>query len=500
LCAALAAVAGCTAPATFLAAPGHGVATRSADGLADHPRVIRWRPCGGNPAVDCGGLTLPIDWAHPNGATFTVALARRKATNPADRIGSLIVDPGGPGGSGVAMVEYKDPFPAQLRARFDIVGFDPRGSGASDPISCDATVLAATPAADPATPAGFAALARYNQRLAADCLHRSGPMFGHADDLSVVRDIDAIRTALGDQKLTFYGVSYGTLMGQQYAEMYPSHVRALALDSNEDHSLPGTTVGISAAASAEDSFTQFTQWCRAAAACALHGRDTATLFDQLYDRALTGRLTMPGQPRQRLSPADLISLTEDDLLAPDWPGLATALAAAATAPPAPAVLPPPAAFPEKADAYTMAAVCADWSVSLAPAGHVSAAQQVATQLRRMTAAAPHMRLDARSWQSVLACLGRSGTLTNPPHPYHVQRGVPPILMVNSLHDPATPYAWALDVARQIRQATLVTYDGWGHGVYRQSSCAQQIIDNYLINLRIPPRGTHCLAIRPGKTT
>jgi pimeloyl-ACP methyl ester carboxylesterase len=118
----------------------------------------------------------------------------------------------------------------------------------------------------------------------------------------------------------------------------------------------------------------------------------------------------------------------------------------------------------------------------------------------MNAIAPHMHLDALSWQPGLACLGRPGALVNPSQPYHGPHSVPPMLMINGLHDPATPYAWALDVARQIPQARLVTYDGWGHGVYRQSPCARQLIDNYLVSLRIPPRGAHCPAIAPGNTS
>ena len=491
LCAALIAVAGCTAPATSLTARGHRVADVSTAAAASH-RTIHWRPCAGHPAVDCGTLILPVDWAHPDGATFALALARRRAASPGQRIGSLIVDPGGPGGSGVAMVEYKDPFPARLRARFDIVGFDPRGSGASNPITCDAPVLAAAPAVDPATPAGFTALAAYNRRLAADCRHRSGDIFAHADDLSVVRDIDAIRAALGDARLTFYGVSYGTLMGQQYAQVFPGRVRALALDSNTDHSLPGTILGINSAASDEDSFAQFALWCTTTARCALHGRDTGTLFDQLYHRALAGILTVPGHLGQPLPPAALIRLTEEDLRTPDaWTDLAAALAAAAAEPPGPARPQAGTPFPEQPDPYAMAALCADFSASFAGAG------QVAAELRQMNAAAPHTHLDALSWQPVLACLGRPGATVNPPQRYHIPQSVPPILMINGLHDPATPYTWAVRIARQIPQATLVTYDGWGHGVYSQSPCAREITDTYLISLQLPPRGTHCPALPPG---
>jgi pimeloyl-ACP methyl ester carboxylesterase len=341
--------------------------------------------------------------------------------------------------------------------------------------------------ADPATPPGYTAVTSYNRRLAADCRARSGPMYDHVDNLSVVRDIDALRAALGEARLTFFGVSYGTLMGQQYAQLFPRHVRALALDSNEDHAQSGTAAAVSAAAGAEDSFTQFAQWCARDTGCILHGRDVGRLLDRLYARALAGTLSVPGQARRPLAPSELLARVEEELLGPDWAALSTALAALA----AEAVLPgtpPGPLFPEEVDVYAMAAMCADWPVTVSSAG------QVAGLLRRLGTAAPHLHLDVPSWQWALSCLGRPEAVTNPPRPYRIPHGVPAILMANGLHDPATPYPWALDAARQIPQAVLVTYDGWGHGTYSQSPCVRQIVDAYLIDLRTPPGGTHCPAV------
>src|SRR5690606_11889323 len=153
-------------------------------------------------------------------------------------IGSIVINTGGHGGTGVdAVLQNWLGFSPELTSRFDVVGFDPRGVGRSHPILCSFELAAQAP--DPLEidgPAEFAALLAYDERYRQDCRARTGPLFDHVDTGSVVRDLDAIRAALGERKLTYYGVSYGTLIGQLYAERYPGRIRALALDSNMDHS------------------------------------------------------------------------------------------------------------------------------------------------------------------------------------------------------------------------------------------------------------------------
>lgn len=188
---------------------------------------MTWTPCAEDPTADCGTLTVPIDWADPRGATVDLALVRRKATDPASRTGSLVLNPGGPGGPGAQVVLDKSyPFSDEITRRFDIVGFDPRRVGASHPVVCTTGLLAQMPdVLQVRSEADFSALLDYNRRLREDCRARTGPLFDHVDTLSVVRDLDALRAALGEDKLTYYGVSYGTLIGQLYAERFPQRVR-----------------------------------------------------------------------------------------------------------------------------------------------------------------------------------------------------------------------------------------------------------------------------------
>ena len=454
---------------------------------APTPRTITWTPCAQDKTADCGTLVLPIDWSDPNGATFSLALARRKAQVPGERVGSLVVDPGGPGGSGIDFVLGGHWFSQQIQDRFDIVGFDPRGVGASQEIKCDLSAVEPAPTSDPATPAGYAEFVKYNRNLVDNCRQHNGPLVDHVDNLSVVRDIDAIRAALGEQKLNYWGVSYGTLMGQQYAETFPDHIRALALDSNMDHSQQTTGFMATEAATDEDAFHEFVKWCDGATSCVLHGQDVDALFNGLYAKAQQGTLTDPSQPGTKITPDELSGLPDGFLYGPSWPQLATQLKSLADG------TPPAAARSARDDVqvpeYLPLAFCSDWRMDLPNAA------AVAFQRRVSNLFAPVLRLSGLAWTVGTSCIGRTTPVQNPQHTYHVH-GTPPIFMVNSLHDPATPYAWAVDAANQIKAATLVTYDGWGHGDYTKSPCVQDLTDQYLISLKVPAKGTHCAAVPP----
>lgn len=200
---------------------------------------IEWRQCPEDRAVSCGTLQLPVDWSEPGGATFDLALARRVATDPARRIGALFVNPGGPGGSGVSFaLAAAATFSPEVLQRFDIVGIDPRGVARSHPVVCSADALGQPgDTALPRSPAEFAALVAFNRRLAADCRQHTGPLYDHVDTVSVARDIDAVRAALEEDEINWYGASYGTLMGQLYAELFPGRIRSMVNDGNMDHSL-----------------------------------------------------------------------------------------------------------------------------------------------------------------------------------------------------------------------------------------------------------------------
>jgi pimeloyl-ACP methyl ester carboxylesterase len=431
-------------------------------------------PCAGDPTAQCGSLSVPVDWSRPHGPRFDLAVARRPATDPAARIGSLVFGPGGPGDSGVdRVVTGPGRFSAELRRKFDVVSFDPRGVGRSKPVVCSAELLAQRPAPVLASQADFDATLAFNRRLRADCRARTGPVFDHADTLSTVRDLDAIRAALGERTLTFHGSSYGTLLGEQYAEAFPGRVRAIVLESVVDHSVGTRAFLATQAVAGQDSFDEFVAWCGRTAGCALHGRDVRAVWADLLARADRGELGDRGA-----TPFDLVVTAHRGFYGPGYADLARKLAAmSAGGPPQLVSLPP----------LVTAAFCADWSLP------VRDYREYAAHLRRLAALAPDLRYPAAVF-AVTACLGTP--VRNPQHRLEV-RHTPPLLLINSVHDPASGYNWATNVAGQLGdRAVLVRYDGWGHGVYTRSACTTEVVDRYLVAGVLPAPGTSCPAVEP----
>jgi pimeloyl-ACP methyl ester carboxylesterase len=430
--------------------------------------TIAWHTCGDQHDAQCATLRLPVDWSDPGGATFGLALARRPATDPAARIGTLIFGPGGPGDSGVDRVA-NDPghFSDDLHRHFDIVSFDPRGVAGSNPVVCAPDLLAAAPAPVLKSQADFDATVAYNRRLWADCRARTGPVFDHADTESTVRDLDALRAALGERTLTFQGSSYGTLLGEEYAERYPDRVRAIVLESVVDHSVGTDGLLRTQAWALQDSFDAFVAWCDQNTTCALHGQNVRAVFAGLMARADAGTLGM--------TPFDLIANVHGGVKGPDYERLAQLLAGLAAG---------GTGQPVGSLGVVVPAFCADWSLP------VRDFTEYAALLRRTAAVAPDVRYPAQVLAPTM-CLGWPKPVANPQHVLRVRTSIP-LLLLNSRHDPATGYNWALSVAHQLgRHGVLVTYEGAGHGSYSLSACMQQAADRYLIALTVPRRGTTC---------
>jgi pimeloyl-ACP methyl ester carboxylesterase len=242
-------------------------------------------------------MKVPADWADPYGASISLTVARRPATNPKLRIGVLLVNPGGPGGSAVDFaLDAPSFFGASVRARFDIIGMDPRGVGRSSPVRCSQKLIGARPSPLIDNEDAYAKTIDYNRKLAADCAARTGAHFAHVDSESVVHDMDAVRAALGEEKISFYGASYGTLIGTEYAQAYPERLRALALDSVMDHSVGLARFLLDTTAASQDAFEQFIAWCARDAKCVLRGQDIKEVWARVAARAIAGTLTDPYDP------------------------------------------------------------------------------------------------------------------------------------------------------------------------------------------------------------
>ncbi|GAB3947423.1 alpha/beta hydrolase [Micromonospora vulcania] len=421
----------------------------------------------------------------------------------------MVFGPGGPGDSGVdRIVNGSSRFSADLRRRFDIVSFDPRGIGGSHPVVCSRELLAQQPQLL-ADQAQFDATLAGNVLLRADCRARTGPLYDHVDTISAARDLDAIRAALGERQLTFHGSSYGTLLGEQYAELFPHRVRAMVLEAAVDHSLGTRALLDTQAVTSEDSFDEFVAWCDRSTACSLHGRDFRAIWEEARARAERGVLTDPDRPGVVLTPFELSRLSHrylyDTVRWPwlaDWIGKMDAQAAvpsvgkpvaASTGDAKPVAASTGDAKPVAASTgdavapYPFAVFCQDWSLP------VRDYREYAGHLSRMARLAPDLRYPTAVF-ALATCLGTPQPVANPQHRLRVRTDVP-LLIAATVHDPASGYNWATNVARQLGEhGVLLTYQGWGHGSYTTTPCVTTAVDSYLTNLVVPRRGTSCPAV------
>ncbi|MFC4060145.1 alpha/beta hydrolase [Planomonospora corallina] len=452
---------------------------------------ISWRPCPQDQAVECGSLSVPVGWADPHGPRIEIAVARRKAADPARRVGSLVFNLGGPGISGVrATLDAAEIFSADLLERFDLVGFDPRGVPGSTPVLCPAGVSNM-----PDNPATAEEYDRMRARLNAydkECRRLSGPVFDHADTLSAARDVDALRAALGERTISLYTLSYGTLLGQQYAELFPHRLRALVLEGNLDHSLRRPADFLTARArTSERALRMFADWCRGpGSGCALGGQDPAEVLDGLMARAERGELPDPDFPGFPMTPEWLAGRVEfhvaDQSLWPRSDDYLITLRDQAA--PRAGREASPSEPPEAWEDPYAAIFCADFRWPVRDFGELARLREAVRK------AAPTVRWTFTGWRDVAGCQGRDIATRNPQRPYRFRHDTPPVLLVNSRHDVATPYEFAAAVSRRIHRSVLLAYEGVGHWTYHASPCARGTIDRYLLTLALPRPGASCPAM------
>lgn len=462
------------------------LATAAPAASAAGPAGLSWGGCADRPddaGVECATLPVPLDWSDPSGPSIGLALARTRAARPTERIGSLLVNPGGPGGSGVDMV-FRRRFSSALSDRFDVVGFDPRGTNRSHPVRCDATGFSEA-LRFPTNATEFERNLAQNRRIGASCRQLTGPLAHHVDTASSARDIEAIRVALGEQRVSYYGVSYGTQLGAQYAELFGHRLRAMVLDSNVDHSIDEWTFQRSQAVVVEANLGQFADWCARTTGCPL-GDQARQVYSRVLARATRGQL--PGWS------ADQVRwLFYNNMYNParSWNPLAAKLReldqAQRPAPPATTRRGPRDAA--DFDAQYRSVTCQDWRFT------INDHQRLAGWERRLRQDAPVLGSSALAWTDMTGCLGWPAPVTNPPHRLRVQAPVP-VLLVNSRYDIISPLSWAERMRRQLPGSSLLAYDGVGHGDYWLSQCAQQRVDAYLLQPRAVEPGARCPAVWP----
>jgi pimeloyl-ACP methyl ester carboxylesterase len=474
-------------PAALLAVPVLLITTLATAHATAPTPTLSWTPCADG-RVQCASLAVPVDHDEPAGEKITLAIGRLPAQNPATRRGTIIFHSGGP----APMLDDESLTAAHLallddlRQWFDVVVFDSRGYGQSAAL-CDVAVAPQFGLFD-GTAAEFADHRSGAAAYGASCLQQNPALATHAGSVDVAHDIDAIRVALGEEKIVFYGSSYGTVFGQEYARLYGDHLSRLFLDSTRDRSASYLEWQRNVALTEERDLADFARWCAAEPTCALHGTDPVAVWDQVVAAADANPL--PGSGGRTLSGFQLRGLA-GSLVADTRRATAAAALSAARTGDATALLDMAGPLPPAMDVGQLTE-CADFPVRPDDYGLLQAAGE---DLRRTVA--PRV-----GWigpvQFSYKCAGWPIPASDPPPPGEVT-GVPPALLVNSTLDATHNILDAQQVADRIPGSTVLPVIGYYHAVYLtqpDNRCVRDAVHAYLLDGTMPPAGTQCDAVLP----
>jgi pimeloyl-ACP methyl ester carboxylesterase len=447
---------------------------------------ITWTACNGD--LQCGTLIVPLDYSQPQGPTIGIAVERHLADVPASRIGSLVINPGGPGVSGIDdFVNELDVLTPQLLDDFDIVTFDPRGVQRSDAVTCGetpGTTPGPQPDPVPLTAAEQMTTIANDRAFAADCEKGSGTILPYVGTVDVARDLDRLRQALGDTGLTYMGQSYGTLLGATFAQMFPTHIRAMVLDSAIDPALTYNQMTLGQAQGFEGVLESFFTWCAGTTSCAWRpvGDPTTALLTLI---ARSESSPTPAGNGRTAGPGELYDALLDGLYSQsDWSTLGAALGADEAGNGAPVVA--------MSSHYSMDGSTngADAAEAIDCLDHPASADLASYgPLATTFAAAAPVFGPLLAWGE-LACAVWPVPPTRTPAPATAP-GSPPILVVGTTQDPATPYAWSVSLAGELEHGDLLTVEGSDHVSYFYSPCVRADVQAYFVTLTTPPSGATC---------
>ncbi|MCX7520932.1 alpha/beta hydrolase [Microbacterium sp. STN6] len=466
----------------------------SADLARYYHQVITWTSCGND--MQCGKAMVPLDWKNPSHATIELALVRHLATGKS--LGSLLVNPGGPGGSGVDFVENNLDYATDttLQTHYTIVGFDPRGVGKSTKVTCYGPAkmdqyLYGITTGTRGSAAWIAAQTEEAKDFASACEKNTGALLAHVDTVSAARDLDVLRAALGDTKLHYLGYSYGTYLGATYASLFPDKVGRLVLDGAIDPAASNFDVTMEQSKGFESALRAYLKSC-------LGGKDCP--FTGTVERSMTtvGDL-LSSVEASPIRNADGRELGADTLLTAIIYPLYDANAWSYLSQMFTEVMKGKASLAfTLADAYNnrssngtygdnsteafMAINCLDYTYDDNPA-------VMRSQEQKLEQAAPvigrymgYGDIGCATWP--YHSTTKRGPITAP--------GAAPILVVGTTNDPATPYVWAQNLAGELQSGHLITYHGEGHTAYNKSnSCVNDAVDGYFVSGTVPSTDPMC---------
>ena len=457
------------------------------NGEAEGP-ALDWEDCG---SLECATLVVPLDHGKPLGRTIELALSRRPADG--DAIGSLLFNPGGPGVAAIPYLADADfLFSSELLENFDIVAWDPRGTGDSSPVDCidDLDEFYALDRS-PDDLREVESIIHVTDTFVFGCVENSEDLLPHLGSMDTVADMDAIRTALGEEQLTYIGFSYGTYLGALYAEAYPDRVRALVLDGAIDPSLSPEVVNHDQAIGFESALNAFVADCEDDDDCAFGGSDVRAAYDALLAQIDAESLPANIDDEERLlgpGEADLGVATALYAGEDGWPILADALNEAAQG--------DGTQLLELSDAYTdrtRGGFYSNQGEAFYAIGCLDAPSPSYEELEDLAeeAAVDAPAFGAATFWLSSPCAEWPEEPTGTPHEITAS-GAPPIVVIGTTGDPATPLRWAEGLASQLESGVLLVFEGEGHTAYaRGSSCIDDAVDRYLIDLEVPDDETRC---------
>lgn len=464
-----------------------------------YEQVLQWSACG--KGLQCATAAAPLDWKNPADGEIDLALVRHLATG--QRVGSLLVNPGGPGGSGVDFVTDSLDFATsdRLQAAFDVVGFDPRGVGQSSAVSCyddpafmDTYLYGEPPTDEPAPEAGSDAWIAEQRRLSTEfadaCLEHTGPLLQYVDTISAARDLDLLRAILGDEKLNYLGYSYGTALGATYASLYPEKTGRLVLDGAIDPATSDFEVTKTQAVGFESAFRAYLEDCVTRSDCPFDSvdegfADTGELLTDLNSDPL------PGPDGRWLWGSTLFTAIILPLYSADnWPYLDDLFVEVRAGQTATAFLladfyngrDSDGTYLDNSTEAFISINCLDYAAIDDPATMRAEAAELAKAAPVFGPVMSYGGTLCGAWP--FPATGERGPIT--------AAGSADILVVGTTNDPATPYVWAEALASQLEKGHLVTFEGEGHTAYPTGdACVQKVVDDFLVDGVVPTSDPRC---------
>lgn len=461
--------------------------------------AIDWGECaaaGNLPKSECGTFVVPIDYSKPDGGKADIAVIRFPATGK--KIASLVINPGGPGGSGLdAAGGLVTQLPQPIRESFDLVGFDPRGVGSSSPaVRCNTDEQDDAARADPQvdySPAGIEHIESTEKAFAERCLKNMGEEFlAHIGTVEVARDLDVLRGALGEEKLTYLGYSYGTSIGSAYAEEFGDKIRAMILDGAVDPTVDPVDSNVAQAKSFQKAFDDYAADCAKSADCPL-GTDPAksvAVYLSLVDPLVT-KPAHTTDPRG-LGYSDAITGTIAAMYSPDlWSDLTKGLTELTKGHGDGLLALADSYLNRDEHGHYDNSSDAETAINCVDQPPVTDRARVAEEDRRSREVAPFMSYGSFTGNAPLdTCAFWPVPPTSTPH-RPIVKDLPPVLVVSTTDDPATPYQAGVDLAREIG-GSLLTFHGTQHTVvFEGNRCIDDYATKYLVDLAVPPQGASC---------